>query len=154
AARVPEGVPLEDAAFATLGAIAMNAVRAADLRLGDRVAFVGVGLLGALTLRIARAAGARVLAVDPDPARLARARADGAEAVASSGDAAAAAKAWTGRAGVDAVVIAAASEEDGPATLAAELLRRAGTVVALGDVPLRLPRRLYYAKEATLRLAT
>lgn len=154
AARVPEGVTLEDAAFGTLGAIALNAHRASGIALGDRVAILGVGLLGTLALRIARAAGARVLAIDTDPARLAVAAADGAEVVARPADAAASARAWAGRGGVDAVVIAAASKDDAPVSLAGDLVRRAGTVVALGDVPLSLPRRLYYAKEAVLRVAT
>ncbi len=153
-ARVPANVPLEDAAFATLGAIALNAHRASGIGVGDRVAILGVGLLGTLALRIARAAGARVLAVDLDPARLAIAQSDGAEVVARPDGAAAAARGWAGRGGVDAVVIAAASKDDAPVSLAGELIRRAGTVVALGDVPLALPRRLYYAKEAVLRVAT
>ena len=153
-ARVPAGVPLEDAAFGTLGAIALNAFRASGIGVGDRIAILGVGLLGTLALRIARAAGARVLAIDLDPARLSVASADGAEVVASPDDAAAAARGWAGRTGVDAVIIAAASKADAPVSLAGELVRRAGTVVALGDVPLSLPRRLYYAKEAVLRIAT
>lgn len=154
-ARVPEGVATADAAFATLGAIALNAVRAAEVRLGDRVAVVGAGLLGSLVVRILRAAGARVLAVDPDAARRSRATADGAAAVAAPEVAAVAGRAFTGGAGVDAVIVAAASADDAsPMTLAAELVRRAGIVVALGDVPLVVPRRLVYAKEATVRVAT
>lgn len=154
-ARVPEGVATADAAFATLGAIALNAVRAAEVRLGDRVAVVGAGLLGALVVRILRAAGARVLAVDPEPARRTRATADGAEAVAAPEVASVAGKAFTGGAGVDAVIVAAASADDAsPMALAADLVRRAGLVVALGDVPLAVPRRLVYAKEATVRVAT
>lgn len=153
--RVPDGVATADAAFATLGAIALNAVRAAETRLGDRVAVVGAGLLGALVVRILRAAGARVLAVDPDPTRRTRAQADGAEAVAAPEVAVGAGRAFTAGVGVDAVVVAAASSADaGPMSLAAELVRRAGTVVALGDVPLTVPRRLVYAKEATVRVAT
>jgi len=153
-ARVPQGVSLEDAAFGTLGAIALNAHRASGVSLGDRVAVLGVGLLGTLAVRIARAAGARVLAVDLDAERLARARSDGAEVAVAPSDAVAAARGFTGRAGVDAVVIAAATKDDAPVALAGELVRRAGTIVALGDVPLTLPRRAYYAKEATLRVAT
>lgn len=153
-ARVPDGVSLEEAACGTLGAIALNAVRATGATLGERVGVVGTGVLGTLALRIARAAGLRALAVDTDPAALSRARASGAEVVASPDDAASAAKAWTNRQGLDSVIVAAASEDSAPLALAADLLRRAGTVVLLGDVPLSVPRRLAYAKEATVRVAT
>ena len=153
-ARVPAGVPLQDAAFATLGAVSLNAVRATGASLGERVAVLGAGLLGTLAIRMLRAAGVRVAAVDPDPARCERARADGAEVAGPPDGAGARVRAWTGGAGVDAVVIAAASADDGPVSTAADVLRKAGVVVALGDVPLKLPRRLYYAKEAVLRVAT
>src|SRR4029077_243250 len=66
---VPEGVPLRDAAFTTLGAIAMQGVRRAQASLGERVIVLGLGLLGLLTLQILRAAGCVVLAVEPDPSR-------------------------------------------------------------------------------------
>ena len=46
AVRVPEGVPLEQAAFATLGAIALQGIRVADPTLGETAAVVGLGLIG------------------------------------------------------------------------------------------------------------
>ena len=55
--RCPQGVPLRDAAFTTLGAIAMQGVRRAEASLGERVVVVGLGLLGLLTVQILRAAG-------------------------------------------------------------------------------------------------
>jgi len=64
AVRVPEGVSFEQAAFATVGAIALHAVRQADVRIGERVAVVGVGLVGRLAAQILRAAGCRVVGID------------------------------------------------------------------------------------------
>jgi len=55
--KVPEGVSDEDAAFATIGAIAIQRVRVADLRLGAKVVVIGLGLFGLLTVQIVRAAG-------------------------------------------------------------------------------------------------
>jgi NADPH:quinone reductase-like Zn-dependent oxidoreductase len=63
-AKVPDGVASEDAAFATLGAIALNGWRRADVQVGSTVAVIGLGLIGQLMVRIARAAGCRVLGVD------------------------------------------------------------------------------------------
>jgi hypothetical protein len=57
AARIPEGVTFEAAAFSTLGAIALHGVRTADLRLGERAAVIGSGLLGLLTVQLLRARG-------------------------------------------------------------------------------------------------
>src|SRR5580698_181586 len=62
-------VPFEEAAFATLGAVALHGVRTAEAKLGDIVAVIGLGLLGQLTVQVLKAAGCRVLGMDIDPAR-------------------------------------------------------------------------------------
>jgi threonine dehydrogenase-like Zn-dependent dehydrogenase len=64
--RLPDNVGFSEGAFATVGAIALHAVRQADIRLGERVAVVGLGLVGQLAGRLLRAAGATVVGVDLD----------------------------------------------------------------------------------------
>jgi 2-desacetyl-2-hydroxyethyl bacteriochlorophyllide A dehydrogenase len=64
--------------FARVGAIALNAVLAADVRLGERVAIFGQGVIGLLATRLATLSGGRVYAVDTVPGRLAMAEAFGA----------------------------------------------------------------------------
>jgi len=54
---VPEGVSDVQAAFVTLLIITMNAVRRAKIELGERVASVGLGLIGNLALQQARVCG-------------------------------------------------------------------------------------------------
>src|SRR5690349_9536251 len=66
-ALVPEGVALEDAAFATLGAIALQGVRQAEARFGETVAVIGLGLLGQLTTQLLQASGCSVIGIDVDP---------------------------------------------------------------------------------------
>jgi threonine dehydrogenase-like Zn-dependent dehydrogenase len=67
---LPPGMPLERALFASVGAVALQAVHDAPLHLGDRVAVIGLGAIGLLTLQMARLAGAtHVTAVDPDAGR-------------------------------------------------------------------------------------
>ena len=56
---------------------AYAAVRKASLRVGDFAIFVGAGGVGGFGAQIARAQGARVLALDVDPARLELLRAHG-----------------------------------------------------------------------------
>ena len=73
--RCPTRVSFEQGAFATVGAIAMHGVRQADVRLGERVAVIGLGLVGQLAGMLLRAAGCTVVGVDlDDDAARARAR--------------------------------------------------------------------------------
>ena len=78
-AKLPDGVGFEDAAYATLGSIAMQGVRQADLRLGESVAVIGLGLLGLLTVQLLKASGCRVIGADPDPTKCALAKRLGAD---------------------------------------------------------------------------
>lgn len=78
---LPGGVDPVLGTFARVGSIALNAVLAADVRLGEQVAIFGQGVIGLLATRLATLSGARVVAVDAQPARLAVARAFGADAV-------------------------------------------------------------------------
>lgn len=64
--------------FARVASIALNAVLAADVRLGDQVAIFGQGVIGLLATRLARLSGGRVLAVDTQQSRLATASGFGA----------------------------------------------------------------------------
>src|SRR5579864_4571255 len=72
-ARIPardlnSDVPFDEAAFATLGAVALHGIRNAEAKLGDLVAVIGLGLLGQLTVQLLKAAGCNVLGLDIDPA--------------------------------------------------------------------------------------
>ena len=104
--RVWNGADPISGTFARVGSIALNAVLAAEVRLGDRLAIFGQGVIGLLATRLAVLGGAEVVAVDTVPARLAAARAMGAaEVVAATvdGGAGAAIRAWSGG-GVDAAI--------------------------------------------------
>ncbi len=148
-AKLPDNVDFDSAAFATLGAIAMHGFRLAKVGLGDSVAVIGLGLLGLLTVEIARAAGCRVLGIDLDPARVALAATRGAVAVARP-EAVEAAAHFSHSQGVDAVLICADTESDDPIQLAGDIARERAAIVAVGAVGLNVPRRSYYAKELQL----
>src|SRR3954454_22105550 len=147
-APVPDGVSLRDAAFTTVGAIAMQGVRRAEPALGERVVVVGLGLIGLLTVQLLRAAGVRVLGVEPDARRRELAERFGAERVVAPGEAAAAAKAWTGGVGADTALIPASSRSDEIVNSAIGLLRRKGRTVVVGDVGLGLERGPIYQRES------
>ncbi len=93
--------------FARVGAIALNAVLAADVSLGDRVAVFGQGVIGLLATRLATLAGAEVVAVDGFESRLAAAREFGATHVVAADHpdgAGAAIRELTGYVGVDSAI--------------------------------------------------
>ena len=66
---VPEGVAPQHAAFATVGAIAMQGVRRGEAQLGETACVIGLGLVGQLVVRLLVAAGVRVVGVDTVPER-------------------------------------------------------------------------------------
>jgi len=154
AVQIPEGVTFEDAAYVTLGAIALQGVRIAEVRLGESVAVIGLGLLGQLTVQILKAAGCRVFGYDLDPTKVALAKELGADgAVVRSDGAVDTAMEFTRGVGFDAVVVTAATDSNDPIELAGELCRDRGVVSMVGAVKMDVPRKVYYEKELQLRLS-
>jgi predicted dehydrogenase len=143
---LPDDVDFESAAFTTLAAIALHGFRLAEAQLGERVAVIGLGLLGLLAVQIARAAGCQVFGIDIDPRRVELARTFGIEAVARSA-AEEAAPAFTRNRGFDVVLICADTASADPVELAGVIARDRGRVVAVGAVGLKIPRKIYYEKE-------
>jgi predicted dehydrogenase/threonine dehydrogenase-like Zn-dependent dehydrogenase len=152
---VPDEVGLDEAAFATVGAVALQGVRQSGVTLGDRVAVIGLGLVGQLTVQLLRAAGCEVAGVDLDSARCALAAGFGAGKVTSAkpDSAARTLLAATGQRGYDAVIITAGATDSGPVRLAGRIARDRGTVVVVGDVGMQVPRPPFYQKELTLKLS-
>lgn len=154
-ARVPAGVDARAACAATIGAIALQGLRRCKPELGQRVLIVGLGLLGQLTVQLAKAAGARVFGFDLDQARVALAKQRGLHDGASNESELARLVAHaTAEQGVDAVIIAAAAKSDGPINLAMKLCRRRGRIVISGDVDIHPQRGDFYKKEIELAMAT
>jgi 2-desacetyl-2-hydroxyethyl bacteriochlorophyllide A dehydrogenase len=70
---IPPGLDPLAGTFARVGAVALNTVLAADLNLGETAVVFGQGVIGLLATRLATLSGARVLACDTIPSRLAMA---------------------------------------------------------------------------------
>lgn len=83
---VPAGLLLETAAFTEPVTIAYHACQRAGITAEDDVLVLGCGPIGMVTIEVARAFGARVLAADVLPERLETARTLGADVVLSDGD--------------------------------------------------------------------
>ena len=113
-------------------AVVTRAVGRGGAAAGETAAVLGVGTLGLLAIQVLRARGLSVLAVGRSEGRLEVARALGAAAAVSTatGSAVAAARALSGREGVDLVVETAGSAE--AVGQAVELARPGGRVVLTG----------------------
>ncbi len=147
--------PFERAAFTTLGAIALQGVRQGEIRLGEDVVVIGLGLVGLLTVQLLRASGARVIGVEIDPSKAELALRLGCERVIVGPDVEVrdAVRQATGGRGADCVLVTAASSSSGPVILAGELCRDRGRVVVVGITRMDLPHRTYYDKELSLVLS-
>jgi len=150
---IPQGVNTDHASFATVGAIALQSLRVADLRLGDNVVVLGLGLVGLLTAQLLRASGCRVFGIDVDPRRLALAQEKGwgETCAADATNLAERVLAWSDGAGADIVIITAGTDDASPVRTAGELCRRKGRVVVVGRTEMHLPREQYLFKELELR---
>ncbi len=152
AAKIPDGLSMDDACSATVGAIALQSVRQVEPTLGERVGVLGLGLIGQLCVQLLRANGCRVLGYDPDPDRARLALKLGAQEAVSENIEQAADRFSLGQ-GLDAVIVAASTPSAGPLEQAGEISRLHGRVVVVGLVGMEVPRSLYYRKELDLRMS-
>ncbi len=152
--KLPQGVSLESACYTTVGAIALQGVRQSDVRLGEVVVVIGLGLVGQITVQILKAAGCRVMGIDIDPSACELAKRSGADAVASDGASARElCRSFSEGRGADSILVTAGTKSSEPVELAGDLARDRARVVVVGLVGMDVPRNLYYAKELELRLS-
>jgi predicted dehydrogenase len=153
-AHVPDGVDLRVAALTTIAAIALHAIRLSEVRIGERVAVIGSGLIGRLACQLLRTGGAEVFALDVDPARAQQALAAGAHhALAVDPSVAREVRARSKGIGVDHAIVTAAASSSAPILLALDVVRDRGSVTLVGDVPITMPREQLYRKELRFRVS-
>jgi threonine dehydrogenase-like Zn-dependent dehydrogenase len=128
----------------------MHGFRLAEVHLGETVAVIGLGLLGLITVQLAKAAGCRVLGMELNPARAELARGLGCDVTAASASEMESLVAqYTAGIGADAVIITAATSSNEPVELAARIARGRATVVSVGAVGTEIPRKPYFEKNST-----
>ena len=155
---VPAGVDPRLAAFTTVGAIAMQGVRRAEVQLGETACVIGLGLVGQLVVQLLVAAGVRVVGLDPVQARRVLAEEAGAIATASPtpedvGRLERTLAVSTDGLGADHVFLAAGGPSNDPVHTAARLARDRARVVDIGKCRLDLPWNDYYEKELDVRFS-
>lgn len=154
-AKIPNNVDFEEADFTTLGAIAMQGVRQADVKIGDNVAIIGLGLIGQLTLQILKATGCNVIGLDISNSALNLAQELGADrTIESEGvKASKGVNSFTGAIGVDAVIITASTKSNEPVEISGNICRDRGRVVIVGAVKADIPRSPFYEKEIEVKMS-
>lgn len=149
-ALVPEGVSDEEAAFTTIGAIALQGIRLADVKLGEIFLVLGLGLLGQITVQLLKANGCHVIGSDLDRDKVRKAEEYGAQGVPPNGDIIRACLDRTNGHGVDGVLVCAATSSNEPIVLSGAVTREKGRVVVVGAVRMDIPREDYFKKEISV----
>lgn len=154
AVRLPKETDPQHAAFTTLGAIALQGIRQADIRLGETVTVIGLGIVGLLTVQLLKIAGTRVIAIDKSRYRVNLARKAGADFSLSRNEITTGCiESLTDAQGADAVIITASTASADPVNLAGEFCRPKGKVIIVGNVPTGFQRQQFYRKELDLRMS-
>jgi len=143
---LPNHVDFESGAFATMGSIALHGIRLSKPQIGEKVAIIGLGLLGLITAQLLRAGGCSVFGMDISPQRVKFAQKLGIHAETNQSALNNALSLTRGR-GFDKILICADTPSDETVALAGELARDRAQVISLGVVGLNLPRKLYFEKE-------
>ena len=155
---VPDGVAAEHAAFATVGAIAMQGLRRAEVALGETACVIGLGLIGQLAVRLLVASGVQVVGLDVADARCRMAEKAGALICAAPDEEGLREVEQvlldrSGGMGADHLLLAAGGDSNGPVEIAARLARDRARVVDIGKTRLDLPWNAYYEKELDVRFS-
>jgi len=154
-AKIPDNVSLEEAAFTTLGAIALQGIHRASIKQGENVGIIGTGLVGLLTVELAKIAGAKVFAFDLINNRLNLAKKLGADNIINPNyhNSKLVVDKYTNSKGLDSIIICASSKTNKPLEDAAELIRDKGKIVILGAFPINVDRNKLYYKEVDLLIS-
>ncbi|WP_434926539.1 bi-domain-containing oxidoreductase [Shewanella sp. HL-SH2] len=148
--KIPENVTDEEAAFTTVGSIAVQGVRLAEPRLGETFLVLGLGLLGQIAVQLLRANGCNVIATDLDASLVKQAEGFGAIGAGPGTDVESLCKQLTAGHGVDGVLVCAGTSSNQPIELCGAVTREKGRVVVVGAVRMDIPREDYFKKEISV----
>jgi L-iditol 2-dehydrogenase len=151
--KLPDALSFEHAAMIEAVSVAVHAVELTPVSLADTAVVVGSGMIGLLAIQALRLAGcSRVIAVDVDDAKLARAAAMGAEVQLNSKkvDVPAAVRDLTGGRGAAIALEAVGATE--PIQTALASVRKGGVVTLVGNVSQKIELPLQSVVTRQIRL--
>jgi Zinc-binding dehydrogenase. len=149
-AKIPEGLDPKEAALGGLGAIAIHALRIANLQFGEIAVVVGLGILGQLIAKIGNAAAYNVIALDVQKARVEMLKEEGIKAFSDQKEMEAALSEESRGFGADSVLLCIGGKRSPLTHVALDWIRKGGNVVIVGDVEPDFPREMMFIKEARL----
>jgi len=156
-AKIPDNVTTEEAAFTTLGAIALQGVRQTEPKLGEKICVIGLGLLGQITCQLLKANGCAVFGIDLNTGlvKLANDTASANKAInRTDSNLISICKDFTNGHGFDSIIITAAAPSNDPIELSAEIARKKGKIIVVGAVKMDIPRDPhFFRKELDLRMS-
>lgn len=155
AAKIPENVSDEAAAFTVIGAIALQGIRLIQPSFGETVVVFGLGLIGQMAAQLLKANGCRVIGIDNDLQKCTLAESFGITAICTqaNADIATTVLGLTNEIGADAVLISASAKDDSIVSDAAKICRKRGRIVLVGVVNLNLQRSDFYEKELSFQVS-
>ncbi len=154
AVKVPNNVNFEEAAFTTLGAIALQGVRQARISIGETVVVIGLGLIGLITVQLLKANGCKVIGLDINDRNFGLAQEFGCnECLLFDNYSVKVIESLTNGYGADAVIITASTKSAEPLEKAIEYSRKKGRIVIVGVLKIEVPRAGFYEKELEVTIS-
>ncbi len=155
AARIPDSVSDEEAAFTVIGSIGLQGIRLCNPTLGETIVVVGLGLIGLLTAELLVANGCRVVGIDLDPSKIEIARQKGIDAInpKAGTDVVNYVQSVTDGIGADGVIITASAKNNDIIAQAAHMSRKRGRIVLVGVIGLDISRADFYEKELSFQVS-
>jgi len=153
-AKIPCRVTFEEAAFTTLGAIALQGVRQANLNVGENACVIGLGLIGLLTIQILKSSGVNVIGLDINSNNFRIAESIGIDETAIiDEDSFRKVENFTNGIGTDSVLITAGTSSNEPIEYALKYARKKSSIVIVGAVGMNIPRQNFYEKEIDIKIS-
>lgn len=155
AAKVPDEVSDEEAAFTVIGSIGLQGIRNLNPQLGETVAVIGLGLVGLVTAQLLKANGCNVIGIDFDQQKVDMAESKGIIAMnpGAGVDPVGFVQEQTNGIGADGVIITASAKTDEVIHQACEMSRKRGRIILVGVVGMNMRRDDFYKKELTFQVS-
>ena len=155
AAKIPDNVTDEEAAFTIIGSIGLEGIRLINPTFGETIVVIGLGLIGLVTAELLKANGCIVIGYDFDQQKVDIANSKGIIAFnpAEGTDPIKFIQQCTNQIGADGVIITASNKSDEIIHQAAEMSRMRGRIVLVGVVGLNMRRDDFYQKELSFQVS-